>query len=117
MHLRTAAHRTGIAALTAGLTAVGVLALPAPASAASIVTLRVTTSSSDSVVANVSGSVPGHDHYCTLNVTVGVTKEIRVKASKGDWIQVYPSNHCYDAQNPILGFTVAHNGQVIEVKL
>lgn len=44
MRLHSATHRTGVAALTAGLAAVGVLALPAPASAASdvTVTLRVT---------------------------------------------------------------------------
>ena len=117
MRLRTAAHRAGIAALTAGLTAIGVLTLPTPASAASIVTLRVTTSSGDSVVANVSEGEPGHEHYCTRNVAVGVTTEIRVEASKGAWIQIYPSNRCYDARHPILGFTVANDGQVIEVKL
>lgn len=118
MRLRTATHRTGIAALTAGLTAVGVLALPTPASAASDVTLRVTTSRGDSVVALVwEKGAAGYNRNCALDVTVGVTKEIRVTASKGAQIQVWPSNHCYDALHPILKFTVENDGQVIELKL
>jgi hypothetical protein len=117
MPLRSTTHRTGIAALAAGIAAVGVLAVPASASAASDVTLRVTTSRGDSVVALVweKGS-QFYTRTCALNITVGVTKEIHVAASKGASMQIWPSHHCYDALSPIR-INVDHDGQVIDLKL
>ena len=112
MRLR-ATHRTGIAALTAGLAAAGVLALPAPASAASdiTVTLRITISNGNSVFAIVRGST------CHRNFTIGVPKDILVTAPKGFRMQVYPSVSCYNAMSPILGVPIDHDGQVIELTL
>jgi hypothetical protein len=118
MRLRTTTHRTGIAALTAGLTAVGVLALPAPASAASDVTatLRVTISNGNSVYARVGAD--GGMGDCHRDFTIGVAKDIQVTAPMAGYrIQVYPSASCYNAMHPILGISIDHDGQVIEVKL